>query len=66
VHRAGRIGVVVRHEVALKIGEPVARRRLKQGDLRRDDRRMELLAMGEEGLDRGDADRAGEIAHHVE
>jgi len=35
----------VRQEIVLKIGKPVARRRLKQGDLRRDDRRVELFAI---------------------
>jgi hypothetical protein len=47
VHRAGWIGVAVRHEIALEVGEPVSRRRFEQRDLRRDNRRMELLAMGE-------------------
>jgi hypothetical protein len=66
VHRARRIGIAVRHEVSLKIGEPVSRRRFDQRNLGRDHRRMELLAMGEEGLDRSGADRTAEIAHHIE
>ena len=47
-------------------GETAARRRFEQRDIGGDDRRVELFALGDKGLDRGRADRAAEIVHHFE
>src|SRR6267378_3952340 len=59
-------GEPMRHEVLLQFGEPAAGRRFEQRDLWGDDRRVKLLAFRKERLDRGSADRAAEVAHHVE
>jgi hypothetical protein len=45
VHGRGGVGEAVRHEVLLQVGEASTRRGLKRRNLRRDRRRVELLAM---------------------
>ena len=66
MQRPRGVGEAVHHEILLQLVESATRRWLEQRNIGRDDGRVKLLAFGKEGLDGSSADRAAEVAHHVE
>ncbi len=62
----GLVGDAVVHEVPRQLVDPAARRLLEQRDRLHQHVGVILLALGQHCLQHRDADRAAEIAHHVE